>query len=274
MVSRMDKYNSDTDKPAQSRFKKNGNLYENLYNNKIETEFSGIDSNVVDLSTVTNSTNRRENYQRSRLSITDNNISNEDSISNKKEIDDPMDRNYNINDILNEARKKREDNNENKKQLKSVEYSIISDLSQEKLNEYREKKNKMSKDEEENLEELIHTITSNSLRKKIDDELLSDLLPSDEKETLVSKELLENVENELEKEKTNINLEDTSDGIDRSFYTKSMDLSEEDFVKDEEDLDDMSFIEDTKTSPTKVILIILFVIIIIDIIGYIIYKFI
>lgn len=51
--------------------------------------------------------------------------------------------------------------------------------------EYRENKKKMSKDEEENLEELIHTITSNSLRKKIDDELLSDLLPTEEDETII-----------------------------------------------------------------------------------------
>ena len=152
--------------------------------------------------------------------------------------------------------------------------------------EYRENKKKMSKDEEENLEELIHTITSNSLRKKIDDELLSDLLPTEEDETIISKELLASIEDtediSLEKNKANEDsdkedfLKDTTNEmeIDRSFYTKSMDLSKEDFEIDDDDSDDDSFLEESKMSTTKKIFLVCFIILVIAIVGYIVYRFI
>ena len=149
----------------------------------------------------------------------------------------------------------------------------------------------MSKDEEENLEELIHTITSNSLRKKIDDELLSDLLPTEEDETIISKELLESIEDTediaLEKNKVNEDsdkedsdkedfLKDTTNEmeIDRSFYTKSMDLSKEDFEIDDDDSDDDSFLEESKMSTTKKIFLVCFIVLVIAIVGYIVYRFI
>ena len=210
---------------------------------------------------------------------------------------DPSEKNYNINDILSEARKNRSlTSNDEKKRLKTVEYSILSDLSKEKLAEYRENKKKMSKDEEENLEELIHTITSNSLRKKIDDELLSDLLPTEEDETIISKELLSSIEDTediaLEKNKVNEDsdkensdkedsdkedfLKDTTNEmeIDCSFYTKSMDLSKEDFEIDDDDSDDDSFLEESKMSTTKKIFLVCFIVLVIAIVGYIVYRFI
>ena len=209
-----------------------------------------------------------------------------------KIIEDPSEKNYDINDILSEARKNRSlTSNDEKKRLKTVEYSILSDLSKEKLAEYRENKKKMSKDEEENLEELIHTITSNSLRKKIDDELLSDLLPTEEDETIISKELLASIEDTediaLEKNKVNEDsdkedsdkedfLKDTTNEmeIDRSFYTKSMDLSKEDFEIDDDDSDDDSFLEESKMSTTKKIFLVCFIVLVIAIVGYIVYRFI
>lgn len=282
MTSRMDKYNVDTNAPTRSRSQKNAQLYEELYTNKVFTEFSELDNNnVVDLSDVSQSSsvNRRENFQRGRVFGSDNNSkvtfsSNRNDILNEEM---PMDKNYNINDILDAARKNRTtiDELEKKRHLKNVEYNILSDLSQEKLKEYNDKKKKLTKDEEENLEELIHTITSNSLRKKIDDQLLSDLLPSEESETIVSKQLLDDIEeaNTLDKIKV---IEDTDEvEIDKSFYTKSMDLSEEDFDFDsDEEEEDRSFLEDATMGVTKKVFITLFVLVILGVIGFIIYKFI
>ena len=50
----------------------------------------------------------------------------------------------NVNDVLELARKNRSalDEEEKKRKIKSVEYSILSDLSQEKIKEYHEKKEK------------------------------------------------------------------------------------------------------------------------------------
>lgn len=293
MVSRMDKYHSESIPANQSRFQKNEHLYESLYNNKVVTEFSEINNNVLDLTSGTSSSsNRRENYQKNKASfpnyradIVEEKVAFPNSID--KIIEDPSEKNYNINDILSEARKNRSlTSNDEKKRLKTVEYSILSDLSKEKLAEYRENKKKMSKDEEENLEELIHTITSNSLRKKIDDELLSDLLPTEEDETIISKELLASIEDtediSLEKNKVNEDsdkedfLKDTTNEmeIDRSFYTKSMDLSKEDFEIDDDDSDDDSFLEESKMSTTKKIFLVCFIILVIAIVGYIVYRFI
>lgn len=303
MVSRMDKYHSESIPANQSRFQKNEHLYESLYNNKVVTEFSEINNNVLDLTSGTSSSsNRRENYQKNKASfpnyradVVEEKVAFPNSID--KIIEDPSEKNYNINDILSEARKNRSlTSNDEKKRLKTVEYSILSDLSKEKLAEYRENKKKMSKDEEENLEELIHTITSNSLRKKIDDELLSDLLPTEEDETIISKELLASIEDteDISLEKNNANedsdkensdkedsdkedfLKDTTNEmeIDRSFYTKSMDLSKEDFEIDDDDSDDDSFLEESKMSTTKKIFLVCFIVLVIAIVGYIVYRFI
>ena len=298
MVSRMDKYHSESIPANQSRFQKNEHLYESLYNNKVVTEFSEINNNVLDLTSGTSSSsNRRENYQKNKASfpnyradVVEEKVAFPNSID--KIIEDPSEKNYNINDILSEARKNRSlTSNDEKKRLKTVEYNILSDLSKEKLAEYRENKKKMSKDEEENLEELIHTITSNSLRKKIDDELLSDLLPTEEDETIISKELLASIEDtediSLEKNKVNEDsdkedsdkedfLKDTTNEmeIDRSFHTKSMDLSKEDFEIDDDDSDDDSFLEESKMSTTKKIFLVCFIVLVIAIVGYIVYRFI
>lgn len=278
MASRMEKYHSngsDDIKNAYKRSEKNENLYQQLYTNKIVTEFTDIDSvNVVDLSSVPTDVNfsRRETYKKSRvLNSSDNttrtrsnNISRYD-YKNELEQEEKI---YNINDILANAKKNRVINEEEEKrrQLKNIEYNILSDLSQEKVKNYHEQKKKLSKEEEENLEELIHTITSNSLRKKIDDELLGDLLPEEENETIVSKNLADEVNEELENFSEN-----EEENMDKSFYTKSMELSRDDFDIDEEDT---SFIDDKKMSLPIKILIVVFVLVVIAAIGYVIFKFI
>lgn len=286
MTSRMDKYQ---EKPTQSvkvmsRAQKNQQLYEKLYTNKVLTEFVEIENNnafdLSDSTTVPNFSNRREAFQKSKQ-LFSNNTENEFTLQKPIEeealaSEEVKEKNYNINDILDTARKNRIEQGEldKRKQLKTVEYNILSDLSKEKLTEYKERKQKLSKDEEENLEELIHTITSNSLRKKIDDELLSDLLPSEESETIISNELSKEINYEYINQKAenqDSNMDTKEQKIDDSFYTKSMDLSEEDFDFSEED---ESFLEDAKMGTSKKILITLFIILIIGIIGYVIYRFI
>lgn len=288
MTSRMDKYQNSSNqsiKVTQSRSQKNARLYQELYTNKVLTEFTEIENtNAIDLSnsSIPDFTNRREKFQRNKQLFSENMEENtgfskkyKSTISTTQEY--AAEKNYNINDILDSARKNREfdEETDKKRHMKMLEYNILSDLNQEKLKEYQERKKQLSRDEEENLEELIHTITSNSLRKKIDDELLSDLLPTEESETVISKELLEeiNSENLNQTEKIDNNREEDTQNqkIDNSFYTKSMDLSEMDLDFSEED---ESFLEDTKMSITKKIIISLFILLIIGIISYVVYHFI
>lgn len=284
MTSRMDRHHSNSTQ-LQSRSSKNEKLYEQLYTNKVYTEFSNVSNNVVDLNDLQNngSLNRREQYHKSRI------LSGEDDTLKKNKMDyfskkqeENIEKNYNINDVLDEARKNRkiEDEEEKQRHLKNIEYSILSDLSQEKLKEYKDKKKQLSRQEEENLEELIHTITSNSLRKRIDDELLGDLLPSEESETVVLKQMLESIdENDDVNTSTNnvsnnddTDMDNTNDlKIDNSFYTRSMELSKDDFELDDED---MSFLEEKKMGIVPKILIAVAILIVIGIIGYVVYRFI
>lgn len=283
MASRMDKYRSDSAKNIQSRSKKNEHLYEQLYTNKVYTEFTSIiDDNVVDLQKVSQaeSSSRRERYQKDKILNSNSRYEHQTPSLNDNLIEDEADnnKNYDINNVLENAKKNRDIDSEfrQKNYLKTVEYNILSDLTMDKLKSVKEQKQKLTKEEEENLEDLINTITSNSLRKKIDDELLSNLMPSEDSETIISKELLEQLD-------TNSNItvnvdcdenNDTAENqIDKSFYTKSMDLSEEDFDQELEE-EDKSFLESSKMSLSKKIVIIISIVLIVAIIGYVLYRFI
>ena len=113
--------------------------------------------------------------------------------------------------------------------------------------------------------------------------LLSDLLPTEDSETIISKQLLDELENTNNStdllDSSNDNNKDIDDSddvedenqIDKSFYTKSMDLSEEDFELDEED---KSFIDSSNSSNVKKIVTIVLVLLIIALIAYVIYRFI
>ena len=287
MSSRMDRYNADL-RSVSSRTTKNQQLYKELYSNKTYTEFTdSVGDNIVDLTSVSNkNVVRRSNYNRTRSSydesLNENVNVNPTPTKTLRELFDEVEvKNYNINDVMDMARRNRseEDEEEKKRKQKSAEYSILSDLSQEKLKEYRERKEKgISREEAEELDELIHTITSKSLRKKIDDELLNDLLPDSEDEETVSRDLVGELDqsNTDEIEFTKDQVENTADlenGLDKSFYTRSMDLKREDLIlhDDKEEMDDE--FEDKKSSTLKVVLTILISTIIIVLIGYLIYRF-
>ena len=255
MPSRMDRYNQ-TSRNISSRTTKNQQLYKELYSNKTYTEFTDIDKdNVIELNTNPTSSvnNRRSSFNRTRMYYGPKEVDTKKNnlginSSYQRIFDEDKEKTYNINDIMEFARQNRTDldEEEKKRKIKSAEYSILSDLSQEKLKEYHDRKEKgLTKDEEEQVEELIHTITSKSLRKKIDDQLLEDLLPEDDSDTLISKNLLEEIENgKLDDidDDTKEQVENTADldkGLDKSFYTRSMDLKREDLIldSDEEEID-------------------------------------
>ena len=250
MASRMDRYDNKNDTNS-SRLSKNKDLYENLYTNSSYTEFSGIkSSNVIDLSSNdVNKSNRRENYQRKRdylntLETDGESIQKYDRYSYNQIIEPTM-KDYDINLVLENAKKNRGevDDLEKKRKLRTMEYNILADLTQEKLKEHKEKKREvLSKEEEDELEELIHTITSNTIRQEIDDELLSGLMPTNLDETVVSKNLAEEIQEEIiavdNINDDNEKVEDTMSTLDNSFYTKSMDLSDQDLIPSYEEDDD------------------------------------
>lgn len=290
MSSRMDRYHNSNHQDKVRRLEKNSLLYQDLSTNKVFTGFSNVKlDNAIDLTKVSRiSNNKREDYHKNKV-FNEGNQNNFSGVTQEIRHADLLpdnqqeERIYNVNDVLEMAKKNRDaDDLEKKRKLRMVEYNILADLSQDKLNEYKDKKHdKLSKDEEENLEELINTITSGGLRKKIDNELLGDLLPTKEDETLISKQLVEelqekisqhDLENSYSSDREDEKLEKTVDKIDRSFYSKSMDLSLGDLI-DSQEVDESFAIEESRNY-FKIVMIVLFFIVIVSIICYIIFKFI
>ena len=116
---------------------------------------------------------------------------------------------------------------EQKREKKHKNIEIVKEQPKQevKISAEQKKRHKPIENEEE-LEELINTITSKEVREELDKEketsLLSDLMATSNLE-----EAVEPIKEEVSKP--------LKDEIDKSFYTKSMDLSSGDFFDDEDE---------------------------------------
>ena len=284
MASRMDRYREEEMSKTYSRSNRNKELYQNIGSNTRYTNLTDVtNANAIDLDSAKKNANTREGYH--QMKEFGRNV---EVPKVKKELDDfnylyqtRENRIYDINRVLEEARKNRtnDDEKEEKRKLKNNSYNIITSLNPEELEKYRQEKlNKVYRPEDEEIRELIHTITSKTLAGEIDQaatvDLLSDLMATnvldkvprqeelkDDKTKEYTKELSKEVLNEeqlaevkkLKEEIKEPNLEEASDKLkdaDTDFYTRSMDLSDKDFEMDDE------FKEKSLPVAVKVILII------------------
>lgn len=305
MRSRMERYEKEEQGQTARRSNKNQELYENIGRNTKYTNFTDVtNANAFDLGTAQKNYRTREGYHQIKEY---NNFVPEPKV--KKELDefnylyqDHENKVYDINSVIAEAKKNRikKDEMEAKRKLKNTNYNILASLNPEELEKYRKEKVERTKPDEEELRELIDTITSKTLAGEIDQrtsvDLLSDLMATnmmdrvekpqkDEEESLedeienepedteeieeklsLSKEILDKDQidkvNKLKEEKGSGSIMDESD---TDFYTRSMDLSDKDFEMDDE------FKEKKMPLAIKIILIIL-VIAVIAVAGYFIYK--
>ena len=250
-MGRMERYDSSNRNTVRSRTEKNKDLYNDL--GRLEkyttlTDVSKIDA--VELSAAKKNYRTREGYH----SLKDYDMNIEEKPKERKELDEfnflynNEHKTYDINKVLEEAKELREkDALEKKRKLHNEKYNIL-ESSEEDLEKFKEETKLRHKpiENEEELEELIHTITSKELREEIDkaesndnNSLLSDLMA-----TNVNEEVLKPIATKIEDSKVE---DDTKkldkvkektmslkDEIDKSFYTKSLDLSEEDFESDDE----------------------------------------
>ena len=238
MRSRLDRYNDISKPTTNSRLLKNKHLYDDL-NNKIGFE-ELVDFNTqtrIELTSLNEQRRSRESYQ--QLKDYQNLIGGrvEEVNTEKHEEEKKV---FDINSVLEEARKNRNeiDELEKKRKLKNEEYNVLSDLNKKYLSKPKEEK-----DEYEGLEELINTITSKTLAQDIKKEeekdegdLLSELVATNIDLQVKAPEENEKIDItgliDLEKDD---DLDDTEEReVDNSFYTRSMDLSEHDFDFDEE----------------------------------------
>ena len=263
-MRRMDRYKEELS-PKEKRSEKNKDLYQNT--NKYTNITDVTNANVYEINNNYNKKTSRENYQQLKKY---QNI--EDTPKVKKELDDfkyLYHRNekkiYDINSVLEEARKnkKEKDDLEEKRKLKHTSYNVLSGINLEELLKYREeKKNRELTDEEKEIHDLVDTIASKTLAGELDKattvDLLSDLmatnildkvdgmnetedddttsnidLTSDIEENTISSELsVEDIKKREDKEDTSDN--NSLKNADTEFYTRSMDLSDQDFEMDNE----------------------------------------
>ena len=271
METRSSRYldESVSTKPKSTRTNKNRYLYDEVNKNigyeEIDS-FSGYGE--IELDSV-NTIKTREEYQ-CRNFNTENNDDIMETVVEEKI--------YDINSVLEEARKNRvvNDELEKKRKLQNVEYNILADLNKKYIN----KKEKIEEDlEKEGIRELIDTITSKNLAKDLkeleeDDgkDLMSDLMATNTLSNINDINLEEEIAKEIlvEKKKKEDELSDEiveEDGkLVNSFYTRSMDLSGQDFeLRDE-------IVEEIKEKRKILILVVLIVIVIVAIISIFILK--
>ena len=290
-MRRMDRYKDDVSL-QEKRFEKNKDLYQNT--NKYTNITDVTTSNVYEINNSNNkkeSKTTRENYQKLRK------YQMVDEVPKvKKELDDfkylyqrNEDKIYDINSVLEAARKnkKDKDNLEEKRKLKHTSYNVFSGVNLEELLKYREeKKKRVETEEEKEIRELVDTIASKTLAGEIDKktsvDLLSDLMATNMLDKVSASDELEKDEEKTEEiedtqtdDKINLyeikdleekSLEDTQDKkIDKEFYTRSMDLSEEDFEMDNE-------FAETKVPLGLKIFIFIIILAVVAVAAYFIYK--
>ena len=271
MKSRMDRYRNydSTNKEKYSRSNRNQELYKNIGSNQKYTNFTDVSKiDAFSLNDAKKNYRTREGYKTIKeYSTVDRRPKAQKDLEEFNYLyQDHENRVYDINSVLEHAKenRKNKDELEEKRKLKNTNYNILASLNKEELEKYRKDKVERNKPDENELRNLIDTITSKTLAGEISKDtgvdLLSDLmatnimdkvdpkdyeLDNDKKED-ISKELTEEKEDKLnlsseildkesmkklEQEKNKISdpTDDLMKDLDKSFYTKSMDLSDKDF---------------------------------------------
>ena len=180
-MKRMDRYNEENNNKI-SRIDRNKNLYQDFSMNAIYTNITDVtNSNAYEINPNTDKTHTtREAYQQLKE------FQNVEVPKEKKELEDvnylyqrKENKVYDINSVLENARKNREDKDEldEKRKLKNNAYNILSGKNRKELEKYREeRKKRAATPEEEGIRELIDTIASKTLAGEIDKETTVDLL--------------------------------------------------------------------------------------------------
>ena len=239
MASRMDRYKNKSSE-SKSRTSKNKNLYNTMYSFDQYSNIEGVASmdneNEVDINKVRQMLESRDNHQRDNQY---RKLSREvmDDVSINRSSYEKDDYNYDINDVLQTAKKNKEPDHK-ERVLNNTNYDILKKLNL-KSEAVKDDLNK-----EEDLKELIETISNTSMLKKQekqDIDMFSDLVSDDTKVGDVK-----DITEFIEKEKT----------MDDSFFTHSVRIKKADYVGGK------------KGGAFKKVLIVLFVLLIIACIAF------
>ena len=171
-MGRMERYDNSNVNRVRSRTEKNKDLYNDLGRLEKYTTLTDVSKiEAVELNAAKKNYRTREGYH----SLKDYDI-NVEKPTVKKELDEfnflynDEHKTYDINKVLEEAKELREkDSKEKKRKLQNEKYNIL-ESSKEDLEKFKEETKLRHKpiENEKELEDLIHTITSKELRDEID----------------------------------------------------------------------------------------------------------
>ncbi len=248
MASRMDRYKTDENDKDYSRSVKNKKLYNSIDKNTTYATLKEVrTANTYSINNPIEQSKTREGYHK----IKDY----EEFVPQqkiKKELNDINylyeergNKVYDINTFLQDAKKSRNASeiDEEKRKISNDKYAITK----EEIEKYRKEKKNRTKPDKEKMKELINTITTRTLRGELDQatsvDLLSDLMATSEMDKVSNSGDIFNTSDLAEvkekiddyKENDSITTPIEMKDMDPSFYTKSMDLSDKDFLLDDED---------------------------------------
>lgn len=252
MASRMDRYRGSSTGTGRSR--KNQSLYDEIKNidtySNIEDVATIEHANEIDINEVKKLLRNRENYKKQRQAGLVQKRQ-EEIIEEKKPV---VEKNYDINAILNKMKSQIEENQNNEyRKLNDDQYDFLKKLNSKNVVEEIEQ-------EEQELKDAINTI---KLSKKALQDTGTDLLEELKSDTMVGD--ASSIKSIIDEEKDKkMELDDTSTmDLDKSFYTSSFGFTKSDF----EELKDMN----QKIKKSNKFIIILLVLLIIGIIGSVVY---
>jgi len=214
-MSRMERYYK-ANANQEKRSSRNKDLYKSIYDISEYSNIEGIAtidrSNEVDITKVKKMLKNREEYHKQKDFRTK-----EVAVDTRPSFNtfESEEKSYDIRDVLNKAKTNRP----------KEDYHILNNFD---INEFKEKREKQ-KIEDPELEQLIDKIANTSkLNKLSDKELGLDILSELRSDNTIVDEN-NSIKSILEEAKKNEERENTKTTLDHSFFTSSMNFSDEDF---------------------------------------------
>ncbi|MBE6144809.1 MAG: hypothetical protein E7169_04470 [Firmicutes bacterium] len=254
MASRMEKYYKTRD--SKRRVIRNESLYQTIYEDETYSNIEGVvatpKANEVDIEKLKELIASHEQERNQTRKLVRKPVELEPEVD---PLDEEEEKSYDIRDVLVKAKDSRENIQDEHRSLKNTEYNILKNI---KIN------NKQDIEQEEELKELINTITNTSLLNKMsDNELSLNMFDDLKSDTMVGdSSAIRSILQETKDEK----LHKTGE-MDTSFFTSSLDFKESDF----EQLQNLSNSIHKNNKIMRVVLILLFIVVVVAL-GFIIYN--
>ncbi len=222
---------------GKTRTKRNTKLYNSIYSYGKYSNIEGIASidntNEIDITKVKQMLETREKYQAERryrrLTNEDKELVELPKVSKRHKEEE---RTYDIMDVLSKAREKKEPD-DRERVLSKTSYDVLKNIELK-----RNVNRKDYYDGEENIDDMIQTITNTSMLNKMDDadlaaDMFSDLTSKDD-DTKVGN--LNNLKELIDGNKKDSSIDMKKEQtMDNSFFTSNLKLKKKDFVNYDED---------------------------------------